>query len=317
MGSLKQERNFGGNLSVYSTESEVVFMNNRRVFQRLMACSVIFLSSLLASCAGASTLPTLLPGEAGPAQSNPSPVVSKSVESIPTQPALRTEPAVNPVTPVSSPSSPGSTAAPSQPVLTGPTSESPLPTVDPLQGLQKALAIVDQQMKAAESSASLEQARAHAEIAVNVLVGYWGIGYGDGDGDGKIDDANSRYGVLPAGRIQESAPGTGAAYTQLGWAILVDETLGTNANQSVQTLLGDTQAWKNDAAGSYRQIDAAIQATNGSHDGVSSLGGQVPQAAAWARLILIKAQTLDEAKLYAGRGAQVTGVVLQTAGQIH
>lgn len=294
-------------------------MNKMRSLKRRTAYLAIFLSCalFLASCAGSEALQTPTPGSgavspsAQPAEGSPTQGGSAGPAGVISQtPAFSG-------TPAGSLRAPGSTAAPAQPFLPGPASVTPVPTADPVQGLQKALGIADQEMNAAASSASLEQARAHAEIAVNVLVGYWGVGYGDGDGDGKIDDASSRYGVLPAGRVQEAAPGTGAAYTQLGWAILVDETLGSSASQPIQSLLGDTQAWKNDPVGSYNQIQAAIEATDPSHPEASKLGGQVPKAVAWGRLVLIKAQTLEDAKAYASRGSQATSAALQTANQIH
>jgi hypothetical protein len=200
-----------------------------------------------------------------------------------------------------------------------PATPAPSPAPLPAAGqLVQVLAIADAEMRAAQSSPTLAGARAHAEVAVNVLVGYWGRGYGDGDGDGKLDDPTDGYGVLPAGRVQEAAPDTRAARQQVGWALDVYQAGSPAVRQEVDRfILGDATAWHNRPFAQYDRIDAAVAASASTGGkAIAQLAGPVPRAVAWARLILAQAANPAEAQSYAARAAAETGTALQAARRI-
>jgi len=178
------------------------------------------------------------------------------------------------------------------------------------------MAVADTEMEAAYQSTSLEGAKVHAEAVVNILVGYWGLWYGDANGDGKISDPSNGYGVLPAGRIQEAAPDTRAAQTQLGWAIRLYEQGNLHTQQQMQALLGNVEQWRTDPTSAYAEIQRAVDAGDAKHSLVAKLSGQVPQAVGWARLILTKAQTLEEAQAFAQQGMQRIATARQLSEQI-
>jgi hypothetical protein len=187
---------------------------------------------------------------------------------------------------------------------------------DPVLGLQQALQLVNQEMHAAAQSTSLEDAKSHAEAVVNILDGYWGCWYGDADGNGLVNDPSNGYGVLPAGRVQSAAPDTRAAQVQIGWALNVYENSNSNAKKQVQIILGDVKQWQNNPMSTYEYIQTVVQNSEMDHLQVGKLNGQAIQAVAWARLILVKAQTTDQAHEFADKGLQNTAKALQAALQI-
>lgn len=187
---------------------------------------------------------------------------------------------------------------------------------DPVLGLQQALQLANQEMDAAAQSTSLEDAKSHAEAVVNILDGYWGCWYGDADGNGLVNDPSNGYGVLPAGRVQSAAPDTRAAQVQIGWALNVYENSNSNAKKQVQIILGDVKQWQNNPMLAYEHIQTAVQNSEVDHLQVGKLNGQAIQAVAWARLILVKAQTISQAREFAGMGLPNTAKALQAAHQI-
>lgn len=187
---------------------------------------------------------------------------------------------------------------------------------DPVLGLQQALQLANQEMGAAAQSTSLDEARSHAEAVVNILVGYWGCWYGDADGNGTVNDPSNGFGVLPAGRVQSAAPDTKAAQLQLGWALSTYEQVDLNAQKQIQIVLGNIKQWQNNPETGYEQIQQAVQNSDVNHPQVNKLDGQAVQAVAWARLILVKAQTADQAVLFAKDGLRNTTDALQAARQI-
>ncbi len=182
---------------------------------------------------------------------------------------------------------------------------------DPVQDLQDTLQLANQEMEAAAQSPSLEDARSHAEAVVNSLVGYWGCWYGDGDGNGVVNDPSNGYGVLPAGRVQSAAPDTRAAQLQLGLALSVYETSNANAQNQVRIILGDVEQWQNNPMAAYEQIQMVVQNSEASRPQVGKLDGQAVQALGWARLILVKAQTVQESRVFAENGLQNLTAALQ------
>ena len=189
-------------------------------------------------------------------------------------------------------------------------------TPNPVQGLQNALELADSEMIAANASVSLQEARRHAEAVVNILVGYWGCWYGDANEDGKLEDPSDGYGVLPAGRIQEAAPDTPAAGIQLGWALEVYENSGQSDQKPIQTILGNVNLWQTNPSEAYAVIQSAVTSTSPNYVQVTKLQGNVDQAVAWARLILVKAQTLDEAQAFANNGLKETRAALRAIAPI-
>lgn len=187
---------------------------------------------------------------------------------------------------------------------------------NPVLGLQQALQLANQEMGAAAQSTNLDDARNHAEAVVNILVGYWGCWYGDADGNGLVNDPSNGYGVLPAGRVQSAAPDTKAAQLQLGWALNTYEQGGSNAQKQIQIILGNVKQWQNNPVAGYEQIQQAVQNSDVNRPQVDKLDGQAVQAVAWARLILVKAQTTDQAVQFAKDGLRNTTEALQASRQI-
>jgi hypothetical protein len=193
----------------------------------------------------------------------------------------------------------------------------PTDAPDPVERLRRALELADTEMRAADASRSLAEAKKHAEAVVNILVGYWGRWYGDADKDGIANDPSDRRGVLPGERIPSAAPDTAAAHWPVGWGITVYEKGGPAARQAVQaTIMGDVERWKKNAAGRYGEIERAIAGTDLSRDATSKLDGRAMRAVAWARLILTKAASLDDAKIYAGHGVADTSASLEATRTI-
>jgi hypothetical protein len=184
---------------------------------------------------------------------------------------------------------------------------------NPLVGLQQALQLADQEMQAAQASSTLAEARHHAEGAANIIVGYWGLWYGDADGDGERYDPSNGRGVLPAGIVQEGANGSEAARPQLGWALILYLS-GTPAQASLANqLLGDPHAWQTDPASRYAAIQRAVDGSDARGNLVQKLPGLAEQSLGWARLILLHASTLDEARTFAAQGALSAGAAAQAA----
>lgn len=151
------------------------------------------------------------------------------------------------------------------------------------------------EMRAAQGADTLEQAKGHAETAVNVLVGKFGRWYGDQDGDGKISDPSDGRGVLPGEKSPVSGGANGDAPPQFpfGLALLA---AGRNPNTpQTMALLGDVTLWRTKPRAGYDAIANAV-----ARGDVAGLQGAVPRAVAFGRLILTSAHTLDAAHTLAG-----------------
>ena len=260
----------------------------KNAFNALAAC-VLLAGTLLAACAP-------LPGAGQDSTATPGP--TDAVAAVFATPSPR----------------PG---APTLPTPTAFPGGQPGVPDSPVVGLQQALQLAEQEMQAAQSSATLAEARHHAEGAANILVGYWGLWYGDADGDGTVYDPSNERGVLPAGRVQEGALGNEAARPQLGWALILYLS-GTPAQAEIATqLLGDPHAWQTDAADRYAAIQRAVEGSSDQGNLVQKLSGQVEKSLGWARLLLLRARTLDEAHALATQGALSAAAAVGAVQKIH
>jgi hypothetical protein len=270
------------------------------------ALQAFIICSLLIGCASPASHTTNVPSTSDIPSIIPSPVVSQS-EVIPS-------PAVFPCSENQAKSLSGRQLPESSVEMNSGAFETNTP--EPVQGLQNALQMADSEMKSASQSVNLQEARQHAEAVVNILVGYWGCWYGDANGDGRLDDPSDGYGVLPAGRIQEAAPDTPADRIQLGWALDVYDK-GEKGNQKlIQAILGNVKLWQTDPSSAYAAIQSAVTSNSQDHVQIKKLQGNVDRAVAWARLILISAKTLDEAKDFARNGQTEINAAVLAAGQI-
>lgn len=214
---------------------------------------------------------------------------------------------------------PSSTAAPPLTAAATPTMAGVqiMDLAKPLLGLQRALELTNDEMSAAANSADLKAAKRHAEGAVNVLGGYWSRWYGDGDGDGDINDPSDKRGVLPGDRIPEAAPDTRAAEWPIGWAVRVFEDGDENTRQVIESMiLGNVNLWKNKPRARYDEMEKAVAGSDVQRQLVGKLDGRAMRAMVWARLILVKAQSLAEAQNYAKSGLQEVGACLEAVRKI-
>lgn len=227
--------------------------------------------ALLSSCSSMASPTTFIP-----IRSSPSPQTSPTPTSTIFSPPPATAPA----------------EVPSQTVV--PSALNP----DPQAGLDRDMAIANKQMAAACQSSTLAEAKDHAEAVVNTIGGPWGLWYGDGDGNGLINDPSDRRGVLPAGIIQSSA-NIDTAAQQLGWAIILYEQGDSQAKSQVEQLLGDISLWRNDPFAAWANVASAIEGTTLQHPLVAKLPGIAVREMARARLVLVKANSLQDAQAYA------------------
>ncbi len=221
-------------------------------------------------------------------------------------------------TPASSPVPQAAATSTMQPSTAGTPAAPPTPMNENSYsgGLLRALDSADRAMGDARTASSLSAARARAEVVVNVLVGMFGRWYGDGDGDGRIDDPGDGLGVLPGERVPQPAPDTRAAVMPTGWAIATYDDGGDQAKTVVRLLIGDVDLWKNSPRDGYNQVELALSAGTTSGSAIAKLPGSVPRALAWARFILTRTQSLDDARSAAAQGAKETNSALQSAHTI-
>jgi len=183
----------------------------------------------------------------------------------------------------------------------------------PKEALLHALQLVDGDFRAALASAVLAEARRHAEAALNVSVGIFGRWYGDGDRDGKAIDPSDGRGILPGERVPGPPPDVGTPVFPYGLAFLALEQ-GTSADQqALVSLLGNVELWRSTPRGGYDEIESAVMAADAQKNIIGRLSGRVPRLVASARFILIKAQTLDEAKRFAALGSADSQAALEAA----
>jgi hypothetical protein len=169
-------------------------------------------------------------------------------------------------------------------------------------------------MQAARQSTTLAEARHHAEAVVNILVGKFGRWYGDQDADGATNDPSDGGGVLPGEKIPEAAPDAPVEFP-FGAALVVYSS-NALSQRAIQTILGDVTQWRTRPRVGYDTIERAVAGTDLTRDAVSKLNGSAPRAVACTRLILTRAQSIDEARTYAERGLLATRAALDAARSI-
>lgn len=268
------------------------------VFRAFVSLLVI---TCLAACGASGTAaPTAAPAATVPAvtTAGPSPAATPSL--IPATPTATGPPSPSPsATPTIKPT-PVTPAAPVTPsALASPQKND----------LRYALQVADGELRAAQASSSLAEARQHAEGSLNASVGAFGRWYGDADHDGQVEDPSNGSGILPGERVPGPPPDVGTPVFPFGAAFLALDNGNAADRAALEVLLGDVELWRSTPRKGYDAIDAAVQSGN-AQKGIAALGGSVPRAAAATRYILVKAQTLDEAKPYAALGAAQTGAAL-------
>jgi hypothetical protein len=182
-------------------------------------------------------------------------------------------------------------------------------TPGPVQGLQHELALADQQMNAVSASATLPEAQQHAQAVVNILGGAWGRWYGDT----QFSDASDRRGIFPGDRIPGPANDTSTDLTPFGWGIRAYDLQDANTQLAVQTIMGDVKAWRDSPRAAYDMIQGVVNATDPSHPAIAKLAGRGTRALAWARLIVVSAGSLDQARQYAVSGSVETDAAVAAA----
>jgi hypothetical protein len=185
------------------------------------------------------------------------------------------------------------------------------PSAQPARALQQAILLADGEARAAQKSATLPDARRHAEALVNILIGPLGRWYGDTNGDGQVDDPSDKRGVLPAERQTVGAPDTPLSVPYFGWALLTYDDGNAQTRDAISQLLGDPEAWKSDPRKSYDAIAAGITPADAAHGYAVKLSGLVPQLVAYGRLLLTKTSSPSEAQTVAARAAQVSAAATQ------
>jgi hypothetical protein len=130
-----------------------------------------------------------------------------------------------------------------------------------------------------ESADSIEQARAAAEAAANLVVGPGGPGYGDRDGNGTIDGAID-FGVLPG---LDGSP-DGAASALADNQCIVDDVLGGS--------------WT-DPANRWAEMQSAIDQWAPDDNTMPSLASHPMRVVGWATFTLAS-DSLDDAHEYGG-----------------
>ena len=175
--------------------------------------------------------------------------------------------------------------------------------------LRYALQGADGELRAAQASTTLADARMHAEGSLNASVGAAGRWYGDSDHDGQVEDPANGSGILPGELVPGPPPGAGTPVPGLGLAFLALDNGNAADRAALGILLGDVELWRGTPRQGYDAIEAAVQSAN-AQQSIAALSGNVPRAAAAARYILVRAQTVEEEKSFAALGAAQTGVAL-------
>jgi hypothetical protein len=191
------------------------------------------------------------------------------------------------------------------PIPTG-TARPPIATAEPVVGLKLALTLADQEMSAARSSGSLDEAQRHAQAVINTLVGAWGRWYDSS----RTNDLSDRRGVFPGERVPGPANDTPGDWSPVGWGMRAFDLGDPSVQTAVQLVMGDVGRWRATPRARYDEIARASTATDPNHTAISRLDGRGLRAVAWARLILTQAVSLPEAQRWAALGSQETGAAL-------
>ena len=116
-------------------------------------------------------------------------------------------------------------------------------------------------------------------------------------------------GIFPGERIPGPAPDSGAELP-IGWGVKAYDLGDARTQQAVQTIMGDVARWQSDPRASYDAIQAVLVGSGPNGSQIDKLPGTGERAVAWARLILLKAASLDQAQQFAVQGSQQTGAAL-------
>ncbi len=223
----------------------------------------------------------------------------------PTTPAVANAPAANAT-------ATSSAIAPTRIPIASPTAS--MTNNTPAANLQRDLKLADDEMRAAQQATTIAEAKQHAEAVANILVGIFGRWYGDQDRDGTVRDPSDQRGVLPGERVPQPAPDVGTPVFPYGWAMLAHDAGDDHAKQVVRDLLGDFDMWRSQPRAGYDQVQSAVSASDAQGSAIKKeLTGNAPRALAWARFILTRAQSLDDARSAATQGARETSAALQSA----
>jgi len=178
-------------------------------------------------------------------------------------------------------------------------------TTSPTQALKINLALADQEMNAARTSASLVAAQQHAQLVIDLYVGAWGRWFAAS----QAVAPGGGQGIFPGERIPGPAPDSGAVLP-VGWGLRAYELGDPPTQQAVESIMGDVMRWNSDPRAGYDQIAAAVTSADANGSQIDRLPGTGARAVAWARLILVKATSVEQAQQYAGLGSQATGAAL-------
>ena len=209
------------------------------------------------------------------------------------------QPGATPAVVTATNATPGAQASQTAPAI-------PAATPGPVQGLQRELALADQEMNAARTSATLRDAQQHAQAVLNILVGAWGRWYDVS----QFSDPSDRRGVFPGERVPGPPKDTSSDLTPIGWGIRAYDLGDVKTQPAVQTVMGDVKLWRNDPRSRYNEIERAVTGTDLNRSLVGKLDGRSMRAVAWARLIIAKAGSLDESHQYAILGSTETSAAL-------
>lgn len=188
--------------------------------------------------------------------------------------------------------------------------------ITPSAQLQLLLADADAELQAAKHSQTIEEARQHGQVALNLLVGPWGRWHDRTvSSTAPAASTTTPQGVLPPYRTPTRANGDNTTFP-IGAALAALSAADAPAQQAIQRdILGDTDLWSARPRDGYDAIAQAVAAPSRSTS-IPKLKGGVPQAVAWAHLIVSTARTLDQAQIYAQTGSAVLQPAIRTARQL-
>lgn len=197
-----------------------------------------------------------------------------------------------------------------------PTPQPTQPLTPPAQ-LQLLLVAADAELQAAKRSQTIEEARQHGQVALNLLVGPWGRWHDrTASSTAPAASTTAAQGVLPPYRTPTRANGDNTAFP-IGAALAALSAADAPAQQAIQRdILGDTDLWSARPRDGYDAIAQAVAAAASRSTSIPKLKGGVPQAVAWAHLLVSTAHTLDQAQLYAQTGSAALQPAIRTAGQL-
>lgn len=184
-----------------------------------------------------------------------------------------------------------------------------------LSALRQKLRDVDAALRRVATASSLAEAKAAAEAVLNTSVGPAGRHFGDADHDGEMARVDP-MGILPGegdlldrGYALAASDASSALADAPGADKRVAAMAGQVRSEIEQAVLGSTRAWE-DPWRRYDEIDGAVDGYRPNHNTIGLIDGHMLRAVAWALLVL-RSQTLAEAKEFAGHGQIHTALSLE------